>query len=110
MLRRSAIDGIGGFAAKTITEDIETSLLLHVRSDLVRIDALRNFPSRPAGLRASNVWLGVEKPVGFGWMSQDLNPTGAAGNAAAATADAHAIGDPRWMRPAMHGRRTWPTF
>ena len=31
VLRRSAIDGIGGFAAKTITEDIETSLLLHAR-------------------------------------------------------------------------------
>jgi cellulose synthase (UDP-forming) len=31
LIRRAAIDDIGGFATRTITEDIETSLLLHSR-------------------------------------------------------------------------------
>jgi creatinine amidohydrolase len=30
--------------------------------------------------------LGVEKPVGIGWLAQDLNPAGVCGNAARADA------------------------
>ena len=30
-------------------------------------------------------WLRVTQPVGFGWMAQDNAPSGAMGNAAAAT-------------------------
>ena len=32
-------------------------------------------------------WLGIESPIGLGWMAQDLNPQGVCGNAAAASAE-----------------------
>jgi len=66
---------------------VETSLLLHLRPDLVRREALADFPSLGAALAARGGLLGVEKPVGIGWMTQDLNAHGAVGNAAAASAD-----------------------
>lgn len=31
-------------------------------------------------------YLRLARPAGFGWMTQDINPTGAIGNAAAASA------------------------
>jgi creatinine amidohydrolase len=31
-------------------------------------------------------WLSAFKPAGFGWMTQDLHPTGAVGDATVATA------------------------
>jgi creatinine amidohydrolase len=31
-------------------------------------------------------WLRASRPTGFGWMAQDLSPSGATGNAAAAAA------------------------
>lgn len=65
---------------------VETSLLLHLRPDLVRQAALADFPSLGAELARRGGWLGVEKPVGIGWMTQDLNAQGACGNAGAASA------------------------
>lgn len=67
--------------------DLETSLMLYLRPDLVRKDALADFGGLPERLAADNEVLGVEKPIGFGWMSEDLSPAGVTGNAAAATAD-----------------------
>ena len=66
---------------------VETSLLLHLRPDLVRREAVADFPSLGSTLAARSGLLGVEKPVGIGWMTQDLNPQGACGNAAAASAE-----------------------
>ncbi len=66
--------------------EVETSLLLHLNPDLVRRDELANFAGLAERLAASNRWLGAEKPVGFGWKSQDLNAAGACGNAARADA------------------------
>jgi creatinine amidohydrolase len=66
---------------------VETSLLLHLRPDLVRQEALADFPSFGRTLAAQGGLLGVERPVGIGWMTQDLNPHGACGNAAAASAE-----------------------
>jgi len=66
---------------------VETSLLLHLRPDLVRREALADFASYGATLAARGGLLGAEKPVGIGWMTQDLNPQGACGNARAAHAD-----------------------
>jgi creatinine amidohydrolase len=66
---------------------VETSLLLHLRPELVRHEALADFPSFGNTLAARGGLLGVEKPVGIGWMTQDLNPHGACGNAAAASAE-----------------------
>jgi creatinine amidohydrolase len=53
----------------------------------VRREALADFPSLGARLAAQGELLGAEKPVGFGWMTQDLNPQGACGNASAASAE-----------------------
>lgn len=66
--------------------EVETSLMLLLRPDLVRLDALNDFDGLPARLARENAVLGVEEPVGIGWMSQDLNPAGVVGNAAGADA------------------------
>ena len=67
--------------------EIETSLMLHLRADVVRRDALDRFAGLPEELAASNEMLGAEKPAGFAWMSQDLHPAGVCGDAASADAD-----------------------
>ena len=64
--------------------EVETSLMLHIRPDLVRTAALANFTGLPQELGAKNRVLGAEKPVGIGWRAEDLNPAGACGNAARA--------------------------
>jgi creatinine amidohydrolase len=64
--------------------EIETSLLLHLRPDLVRTAALADFKGLPHELAARHKLLGAEKPVGIGWRAEDLNPAGACGNAARA--------------------------
>src|SRR5205814_2087858 len=81
----------GLFAANELVHDIhggevETSLLLHLRPDLVRAAALADFRGLPHELAERHQWLGAEKPVGIGWLSGDLHPQGACGNAARADA------------------------
>jgi creatinine amidohydrolase len=65
--------------------DVETSLMLSFRPDLVRTERAENFPSLSAEMERDFNWLRAGRPTGFGWMTQDLSPTGAVGNAAAAT-------------------------
>jgi len=67
--------------------EVETSLMLHLRPDLVRREALADFHGLPAQMAAAGGLLGPERPVGFGWMSQDLHPAGVCGNAAGADAE-----------------------
>ena len=67
--------------------EIETSLMLHLRPDLVRRDALDSFVGLPEALADRNVMLGAEKPAGFAWMSEDLHPAGVCGDAESADAD-----------------------
>jgi len=67
--------------------EVETSLLLHLRPDLVRRDRLENFVGLAEQLAAKRTMLGVEKPAGFGWMSEDLHPAGVCGNAVNADAE-----------------------
>ncbi len=67
--------------------DQETSLMLHFRPELVDMAAAKNFV--PATIEISKTF-DVLRPTGFtafGWMSQDLNPDGACGNASLATAE-----------------------
>ena len=64
--------------------EVETSLLLHIKPELVRTAALADFKGLPHELAARNKLLGAEKPVGIGWRAEDLNPSGACGNAARA--------------------------
>lgn len=66
---------------------VETALMLAVRPDLVRADHLADFRSTAEALQQRNRVLRVEGESGIAWMSEDLNPSGATGNAAAATAE-----------------------
>jgi creatinine amidohydrolase len=62
--------------------EVETSLLLYLRPELVRREHLADFrPRTPAALGGI---LGAELPIGYGWLAGDLHPSGCAGNAAAA--------------------------
>jgi creatinine amidohydrolase len=67
--------------------DIETSLMLHLRPELVRMEKAQNFISAGQSIEAEFAHL---RPVGqhaFAWIAQDLNPHGAVGDASLATAD-----------------------
>jgi len=66
--------------------ELETSLMLHLRPDLVRRAEIRAFMGLPHELAERNELLGVEKPIGIGWRSEDLNAAGACGDAARADA------------------------
>ena len=65
--------------------DAETSLMLAARGDLVRMDLAENFMPRTVEMERRFKHLRATQPVGFGWMSQDLHPSGAMGEAAEAT-------------------------
>lgn len=67
--------------------EVETSLIMHLRPDLVRDAERRDFGGLAGAMRERYTWLGPERPVGFGWMSQDLDPSGVCGNAARADAE-----------------------
>jgi creatinine amidohydrolase len=66
--------------------EIETSLMLNFRPELVRKDKAADFASRSVEMEREFNWLRAGRPTGFGWMSQDLSTSGAMGNAAAANA------------------------
>jgi creatinine amidohydrolase len=65
--------------------EIETSILLALRPELVRMDKAENFTPATLGMDHEFKWLRADRPAGFGWSAQDLNPAGAIGNAKAAT-------------------------
>ncbi|MCY0094896.1 creatininase family protein [Hoeflea ulvae] len=66
--------------------DVETSLMLHFRPELVAMDKAENFVS--AVTRAQNDFdlLRHTGPHAFAWIASDLNASGAVGEAALATA------------------------
>ena len=66
---------------------VETSLMLHFRPDLVRMERAGDFRSRQQDLADRHTLLRAYGPIGFGWLAEDLNPQGVTGNAAAATAE-----------------------
>jgi creatinine amidohydrolase len=67
--------------------DIETSMMLHLRPDLVKMDLAEDFRSTQLKLASEFKHLRAHGPVQFGWKAQDLNPKGTVGNARAATAE-----------------------
>jgi creatinine amidohydrolase len=67
--------------------EVETSLMLAFRPDLVRMDEAENFRPVSLDFERDFAWLRTARPAGFGWMAQDLSASGAAGNAAAASAE-----------------------
>ncbi|HET7022287.1 MAG TPA: creatininase family protein [Xanthobacteraceae bacterium] len=67
--------------------DIETSLMLYFRPDLVDMSKAERFSSKAAEMEEGYKYL---RPVGqhaFGWIAQDINPDGAVGEASSATAE-----------------------
>ena len=66
--------------------DVETSIMLAARPDLVRTDLAKNFLPASLAMTRELKQLRAGDPVGFGWMSQDLNPSGAIGDATLASA------------------------
>ena len=66
--------------------EVETSLMLHLAPELVRRDHMKNFRYRDER-RARNATLSYEKPIGLGWLSEDLSSDGVVGNAANADAE-----------------------
>jgi creatinine amidohydrolase len=67
--------------------DIETSMMLHFRPDLVRKDKVQNFV--PSSVRMENEFKFL-RPTGLhahAWIAQDVHPAGAAGDASLGTAE-----------------------
>lgn len=67
--------------------DIETSLMLHFRPELVDMRKAKNFASRTAQAEREFELLKPQSPHAFAWIASDLNPNGVVGNASAATAE-----------------------
>ncbi len=66
--------------------DIETSLMLAAKPDTVRMDRAPNAVPATVAMAREFKWLGAYRPAGFAWMTQDLHPTGAVGDATLSTA------------------------
>jgi creatinine amidohydrolase len=83
--------------------DYETSLMLAFRPDTVRMGKAQDFAPLTKRMEQEMAILRAIQPAGFGWMAQDINPAGAVGNAAAATAE-------KGARSAEHGARAFVTL
>eukprot|EP00741_Cyanophora_paradoxa_P006456 tig00001017_g6252.t1 len=66
---------------------IETSIMLHLRPDLVQMEHARDFRSRGRDRHAGDRWLHPHSSIGYGWLTQDLSPDGAIGDATDADAE-----------------------
>ena len=67
--------------------DIETSLMLSFRRDLVRMEKTKDFVSSAIAIEKEFKRLSPAGTHSFGWIAQDLNPDGAVGNATLGSAD-----------------------
>jgi len=65
--------------------DMETSMMLTLKGDLVAMEHARDFRPFNRTLAETRRHLGLGAGGKLGWQSQDLHPAGAMGNAAAAT-------------------------
>jgi creatinine amidohydrolase len=59
----------------------ETAMMLHLRPDLVRRDAIAAFASHGEAMEADFMHLRATGRTGYGWQTQDLNPAGVVGDA-----------------------------
>jgi len=66
--------------------DIETSLMLAAMPQTVRMENAPNATPATIAMAREFKWLGAYRPAGFAWMTQDLNPSGAVGDATLASA------------------------
>lgn len=67
--------------------DIETSLMLYFRPDLVRTARIDNFVPTSLALEREAKILRATGPTSLAWTAEDLNPSGAIGDARSATAE-----------------------
>ncbi|MGG5808009.1 creatininase family protein [Falsiroseomonas sp. CW058] len=79
---RDAVEGTYGIHAGRD----ETSVMLALTPDLVRMDRARNFVSRWQGAANAAPALHPQAGAPLAWQAQDLQPAGAVGDASAATA------------------------
>ncbi|WP_136661156.1 creatininase family protein [Nitratireductor sp. XY-223] len=83
-------DGVVSAREKSIgihAGEIETSVMLALRPDLVDIARAADFESYQETMEKTAKHLRAYGPHAFGWKITDLNPAGAAGNALSATAE-----------------------
>ena len=66
--------------------DVETSLMLHFRPDLVDMSKAQNFISSVSRAEQEFALLRQTGTHAFAWLAHDLNPNGVVGDASAATA------------------------
>ncbi len=67
--------------------DMETSLMLHFRPDLVKMAEARNFEPSTVEIAESFDILRPTGTTSFAWIAQDIHSDGTAGDASIATAD-----------------------
>ncbi|MBV8927033.1 MAG: creatininase family protein [Bradyrhizobium sp.] len=65
---------------------VETSIMLAKYGMHVRTDAIADFRSSGIAMEKRYRWLSTRRPAPFAWQAQDLNESGAIGNATLATA------------------------
>ncbi|MFY9289481.1 MAG: creatininase family protein [Methylorubrum rhodinum] len=66
---------------------IETALMLALRPDLVRSDAIADFPPRTVAMEGEFALLRAGRPAAFAWKTQDLHASGALGDARLGSAE-----------------------
>jgi creatinine amidohydrolase len=66
---------------------VETSIMLARYPQHVRKEAVADFPSSAAAMEKEFRWLSTQRPAPFAWQAQDLNPSGAVGDARQASAE-----------------------
>ena len=71
--------------------DVETSLMLHYRPELVQIEALRDFSPVARAWDAEARRLSTHGRTRMGWMTRDLGAEGAVGDPTGASADKGAL-------------------
>ena len=65
---------------------VETSIMLAAFPESVRKERIANFESAEKKMTTEFRWLSAGRPAPFAWAMQDLNPSGAVGDATEATA------------------------
>ena len=66
---------------------VETSIMLAKYKEHVRVGAIADFRSSSIAMEQEYRWLSTQRPAPFAWQAQDLNESGAVGDATLATAE-----------------------
>ena len=66
---------------------VETSIMLARYPEHVKKQAIANFSSSAIAIEQEFRWLSAQRPAPFAWQVQDLNPTGAVGDALQASVE-----------------------